>query len=154
MGRIVLLSTALLLLVSAHATIHVQAQAQGQTPAATGPRGLDFETYRTQIEPIFLKKRGDHARCYACHSQGTPLRLREMPPGATAWTEEESRANFAAMQRVVVPGQPKLSRLLLMPLAHEAGGTEFHPGGKHFPSMDDPEVKTLVAWITNVKKVE
>jgi hypothetical protein len=37
-----------------------------------------------------------------------------------------------------------------MPLAHEAGGTEFHPGGKHF--LDEPEVKTLVAWITNVKK--
>jgi hypothetical protein len=39
-----------------------------------------------------------------------------------------------------------------MPLAHEAGGTEFHPGGKHFNSMDDAEVKTLVAWITDVKK--
>jgi hypothetical protein len=75
-----------------------------------------------------------------------------MSPGATAWSEEQSRANFAAMTRVVVPGQPKLSRLVLMPLAHEAGGTEFHPGGKHFVTLDDPEVKTLVAWINDVKK--
>ena len=124
---------------------------QGTAPA-TGPRGLDFETFRTQVQPIFLNKRGEHARCYACHSQGTPLRLQQLSPGATSWSEEQSRANFQAMQRVVVPGQPKLSRLLLMPLAHEAGGTEFHPGGKHFMSMDEPEVKTLVAWITNVKK--
>ena len=53
--------------------------------------------------------------------------------------------------RVVVPGQPKVSPLVLMPLAHEAGGTEFHPGGKHFTSMDDPELKTIVAWINDVK---
>ena len=125
---------------------------QETATAATGPRGLDFQAFRTKIEPIFLARRGDHARCYACHSQGTPLRLQEMSPGATSWTEDQSRKNFAAMQRVVVPGQPKLSRLLLMPLAHEAGGTEFHPGGKHFMSMDDGEVKTLVAWISDVKK--
>ena len=112
----------------------------------------DFEMFKTKVAPIFMKKRGDHARCYACHSQGTPLRLQEMSPGATAWTEEQSRANFAAMTRVVVPGQPKLSRLILMPLAHEAGGTEFHPGGKHFTTMDDPEIKTLVAWISDVKQ--
>ena len=138
----------LLALVCARSTV----QGQGTATPATGPRGLDFEAFRTRIQPIFLNKRGDHARCYACHSQGTPLRLQELSPGATAWTEEQSRANFQAMQRVVVPGQPTLSRLLLMPLAHEAGGTEFHPGGKHFMTMDDPEVKTLVAWINDVKK--
>lgn len=125
----------------------------GQAPTPTaGPKGLDFQTYRTTIEPIFLAPRGDHARCYACHSQGTPLRLQELSPGATSWTEEQSRVNFAAVQRVVVPGQPTLSPLLVMPLAHDAGGTEFHPGGKHFLSMDDPEVKTIVAWINDVRK--
>ena len=121
---------------------------QGQ--GATGQKTLDFLTYRARIEPIFLARRADHARCYACHSQGTPLRLQELSPGATAWSEEQSRLNFAAVQRVVVPGQPTISPLLLMPLAHEAGGTEFHPGGKHFLSMDDPEVKTIVAWINGV----
>jgi hypothetical protein len=148
MRRTSLFLAVLLALVCARSTL----QGQGAAAPATGPRGLDFQTFRTKIEPIFLAKRGDHARCYACHSQGTPLRLQEMAPGATSWTEDQSRANFAAMQRVVVPGQPKLSRLLLMPLAHEAGGTEFHPGGKHFTAMTDPEVQTLVAWINEVKK--
>jgi hypothetical protein len=124
----------------------------GSADATGRPEGLDFATFRTKIQPIFLATRGEHARCYACHSQGTPLRLQELSPGAKDWTEDQSQKNFQAMQRVVVPGQPKLSRLVLMPLAHEAGGTEFHPGGKHFNSMDDPEVKTLVAWITDVKK--
>src|SRR5262245_37825264 len=124
MPRTSVLLAVILTVVCAHSTL----QGQGSATPATGPRGLDFQTYRTQIEPIFMKKRGDHARCYACHSQGTPLRLQEMAPGATAWTEEQSRTNFAAMTRVVVPGQPKLSRLNLMPLAHEAGGTAFHSG--------------------------
>jgi hypothetical protein len=150
MQRTSLIVAALFALVCAGSTLH----GQGNAPAATGPRGLDFETFRTKIQPIFLNKRGDHARCYACHSQGTPLRLQELSPGATSWDDAQSRANFQAMQRVVVPGQPKLSRLILMPLAHEAGGTEFHPGGKHFNSMDDPEIKTLVAWITTVKAVQ
>src|SRR4029079_9447970 len=148
MPRTAVLLAVLLALVCARSTL----QGQGSAAPATGPRGLDFQTYRTQVEPIFLKKRGDHARCYACHSQGTPLRLQEMSAGGSALTDEQSRANFAALTRVVVPGQPKLSRLLLMPLAHEAGGTEFHPGGKHFTTMDDPEIKTLVAWISDVKK--
>src|SRR5262245_7543868 len=68
-------------------------QAQGAAAPATGPRGLDFETFRTRIQPIFLAKRGDHARCYACHSQGTPLRLQELSPGATTWNEEQSQKN-------------------------------------------------------------
>ena len=138
----------LLALVCARSTL----QGQGTSTPQTGPKGLDFDTFRTKVQPIFLATRGEHARCYACHSQGTPLRLQELSAGAKDWNEEQSQKNFQAMQRVVVPGQPKLSRLVLMPLAHEAGGTEFHPGGKHFNSMDDAEVKTLVAWITDVKK--
>ena len=150
MRRTCLFLAILLALVCARPSL----QGQGTAAPAMGPRGLDFETFRTRVQPIFLAKRGDHARCYACHSQGTPLRLQELSPGATTWNDDQSRANFQAMQRVVVPGQPKLSRLLLMPLEHEAGGTEFHPGGKHFKSMDDPEVKTLVAWIATVKAAQ
>ena len=148
MRRTLFFLAVLLALVCTRATLQGQAASTPQT----GPKGLDFTTFRTKVQPIFLATRGEHARCYACHSQGTPLRLQELSPGAKEWNDEQSQKNFQAMQRVVVPGQPKLSRLLLMPLAHEAGGTEFHPGGKHFASLDDAEVKTLVAWITDVKK--
>ena len=148
MRRTSLFLAVLLALVSGLAVMH----GQGAQAPLTGPRGLDFQTFRSQIEPIFLKRRADHARCYACHHQATNFRLQELSPGATSWTEEQSRANFLQMQRVVVPGQPKLSRFLLMPLEHEAGGTEFHPGGKHFASMDDAEVKTIVSWISTVRQ--
>jgi hypothetical protein len=121
--------------------------------SATSPAGaLDFATFRDRVQPMFLDKRPGLARCYVCHSQGTPFRLERMPDGRTAWTEDETRRNFAAIARLVSPGKPEASRLLLMPLAHEAGGTEFHPGGKRWTSQSDPEWKELAQWIRNAAR--
>jgi hypothetical protein len=120
------------------------------TPSPTS--ALDFATFRDRVQPMFLNKRPGLARCYVCHSQGTPFRLERMTEGRTAWTDEEARRNFAAIQRLVNPGKPETSRLLLMPLAHEAGGTEFHPGGKRWTSQSDPEWKELAQWIRNAAR--
>ena len=111
----------------------------------------EHDGFRDKVQPLFLDKKPGFARCYVCHSQGTNFRLQRLSDGAAAYTEAQSRQNFQAVQRLVTPGNPITSRLLLMPLAHEAGGTEFHPGGKHFTTLDDPEIKTLVAWISDVK---
>src|SRR2546427_6442877 len=49
-----------------------------QSGKSSGPAqsSLDFETYRTRIEPIFLKQRQGGVRCYDCHSVlATRLRL-------------------------------------------------------------------------------
>jgi hypothetical protein len=121
-----------------------QNAASASSPSASA---LDFEMFRTRIQPILLNRRKGHARCYACHSQGTPFRLQPLAPGSSSWSDEESRRNFEAVQRLVVPGDPLRSRLLTMPLATEAGGTGFHPGGKHWSSQDDPEWQTLAAWV-------
>jgi hypothetical protein len=120
--------------------------AQSTTSPASS---LDFATFRDRVQPLLLDKRPGLARCYVCHSQGTPFRLERLTDGRTSWTEEETRRNFAAIQRLVIPGKPEASRLLLMPLAHEAGGTEFHPGGKRWTSQSDREWKELAQWIRN-----
>jgi hypothetical protein len=52
----------------------------------------------------------------------------------------------------VVAGKPEAGRLLLMPLSHESGGTEFHPGGKRWTSQADPEWKELAQWIKNAAR--
>lgn len=121
--------------------------AASMPPAPT----LDFEAFKTRIQPIFLNKRPGHARCYVCHSQGTNFRLQPLSPGATVWNEEQSRRNFEAIQRVVVPGDPLSSRFLMMPLAEEAGGDPFHPGGKWWESKNDPEWKMLEAWVRGTR---
>ena len=119
----------------------------GQQPAAPARPTLDYEYFKTKVQPIFLKKREGHARCIACHGQGTPMRLQPLDPGATTWTDEESRQNFDAVRRVaVVPGSLK-RKLLMHPLAEEAGGDFYHNGGKHFASQNDPEWQTLRNWV-------
>ena len=110
---------------------------------------LDYETYKTKVQPLLLEKRPGHARCVTCHQRSTNFRLQPLPKGRTAYTEEETRKNFEAAARFVLPGVPQKSRLLTMPLSHEAGGTEFHPGGKHWESQNDPEFKILIDWVKN-----
>ena len=125
-------------------------QAAPQPPAASSSP-LDFDTYKAKVEPLFLEKRPGHARCVVCHSTGTAFRLQPLTRGQTTWSDEQSHKNFEMVTRFVLPGVPAKSRLLVMPLAHEAGGTEFHPGGKHWQSQDDPEWKTLADWVNKTR---
>jgi hypothetical protein len=120
-------------------------------PAPQAASSLDFQVFKATVQPLLTEKRPGHARCITCHSTGTSFRLIRLPAGRTAYTEEESRKNFDMASRFVLPGVPMKSRLLLMPLAHEAGGTEFHPGGKHWMSQDDPEWKALAAWVNGAR---
>ena len=129
-------SLLLLLVASSSAT------AQTRPAAAT----LDFEFFKTRVQPIFLAERQGHARCIACHGSGTPLRLQPIAAGRTTWTDEESRKNFDAVRAMVVPGSAK-SRLLLHALSEAEGGDFYHNGGKHFNSQHDPEWQTLHAWV-------
>src|ERR1700704_3055598 len=116
-------------------------------PAST----LDFDTFKAKVQPLLTEKRPGHSRCITCHSTGTAFRLIRLPKDREAYSEEESRKNFEAASRMVLPGVPLKSRLLIMPLAHEAGGTEFHPGGKHWESQDDPEWKALADWVSHTR---
>ena len=113
--------------------------------AADAP-ALDYAFFKERVQPILLKKRPGHARCVTCHSHGSPP-LQPLAPGATAWDEQQSRANFAMWKQFVVPGQPQKSPMLLHPLSRDAGGDHFHAGGKHWKSQSDPEWQTLAAWV-------
>jgi len=136
-------------------TPHAAAQTSA-SPDAKAPQ-LDYEFFKTRIEPIFLKKRSDeHARCYVCHQMmrhgGGPLSLEMLPPGASFWTEEQSRRNFETVSKLVVPGNPSLSLFLRMPLAPEAGGiADTHQGGRQFASEDDPDWQNMKAWVMGEK---
>ena len=136
---------ALLLFLAASSLAGAQGQSGGQAAAAGGAK-LDYEFFKTKVQPIFLAKRPGHARCIACHGSGTPLRLQPLSPGSATWNEEESRKNFEAMQRVASPGNLK-SRLLVHPLDEQAGGDFYHNGGKHWSSQNDAEWQTLKAWV-------
>jgi hypothetical protein len=115
-------------------------------------QSLDFEFYKTKVEPIFLKKREGLARCVVCHSaSNSRFRLEPLAAGTTTFTEEQSRKNFELVSKLVTPGDPNKSRLLLHPLSPEAGGDEGHGGGRQFESKDDPDWKVLADWVRRAK---
>lgn len=118
-------------------------RAQAASPA------LDFEYFKARVQPVFLYKREGHARCYVCHrGSGTGNSyLQVLSPGAATWDDAQAQKNFESVKRFVRPGDPMKSRLLTHPLKEEAGGDEFHGGGKHWTSQNDPEWRALAAWV-------
>ena len=142
----------LLLLVAALLTQQpatVALRAQGPGPSAAS--ALDFEYFRTKVQPIFVAKREGHTRCVSCHSRGTPMRLQALSPGATTWNEEQSQKNFQVVRPRVVPRRLTDSKLLVHPLLAEAGGDFYHGGGKHWNSFLDPEWQTIANWVCGRK---
>ncbi len=59
--------------------------------------------------------------------------------------------NYQMILQLVTPGDPEGSQLLMHPLAKTAGGDEFHSGGRQFQSKDDPDWKTIAAWVKAAK---
>jgi hypothetical protein len=117
-------------------------------PSAAAASRLDFNVYRSKVEPILMASRKGNARCLSCHSRGGGnAYLEPLPEGATSYTAEQSRRNFERVSKLVTPGDPLKSILLTNPLAEEAGGSHWHGGGKHWPSQSNPEWQTLAAWV-------
>jgi hypothetical protein len=118
--------------------------------ASASPRTPDYEFFKGRVEPIFLKKRPGHARCYACHGSGTgPQYLVPLPPGADFWTEEQSRKIFRNVSAFVDSDDPMSSLILIHPLSPMAGGdiTFAHGGGRQFESKEDPDWKIISQWV-------
>jgi hypothetical protein len=113
---------------------------------------LDYEFFKLRVEPLFLQKRAGLTRCYVCHAESNNgFRLERLSPNATTWTDEQSRRNFEMASQLVTPGDPLASRLLLHPLAPEAGGGAYHSGGRQFATKEDPEWKLVADWINGKK---
>jgi YVTN family beta-propeller protein len=121
------------------------AASSAQTPS------LSLEFFKTKVQPIFLKNRSEHARCYGCHILSNRIfRLEPLSPGSTDWSDEQSEKNFQSALEVVVPGDPASSKLLLHPLSPDAGGDPFHSGGRQFASQNDPDWLVIAEWVRGV----
>lgn len=113
---------------------------------------LDYDFFKTRVQAVFLEKRPTHTRCVVCHAEANNgFRLERLSPGATSWSEEQSRKNFEMASKLVNAGDPDTSRLLMQPLAPEGGGNVFHSGGRQFATKDDPSYKILVDWVNGKK---
>ena len=109
---------------------------------------LDYDFYKAKVQPIFLAKRPGHARCVMCHAgANNMLRLEMLAEGQATWTDEQTRKNFDTVSRIVqAVDDPLTAKILVHPLAPEAGGDAFHSGGRQFASKNDPNWKIIAEW--------
>jgi hypothetical protein len=143
MAMIVRRSMMLAALVSVAALVPADLNAQPKAKPA-----LDYDFYKSRVEPIFLKKKAGFTRCVVCHSESNNFfKLEPMSPGAKTWNEEQSRKNFETVSKLVNPGEPMVSRLLMHPLAPEGGGDVYHSGGRQFMTINDPDWKAMAAFV-------
>jgi YVTN family beta-propeller protein len=128
------------------------AEQSKEAASASSKEIFDFDFFKSKVEPIFLKERPGHARCYACHSDPNRIfHLERLSEGGTEWTEEQSRRNFQTVTKLVAPGDPRSSLLLIHPLAPEAGGDAFHSGGRQFETQNDPDWLTIAEWVRGAR---
>jgi hypothetical protein len=129
-------------------TAAISALVLGSASFASQAATLDYDYFKAKVQPIFLTKRPGHARCVMCHADANNmLRLQKLPEGQTAWSEEDTRKNFDTVSKIVgAVDDPLTAKILLHPLAPEAGGDAFHSGGRQFANKNDPLWKTIAAW--------
>jgi hypothetical protein len=119
-------------------------------PGCAGAQTLDYEAFKANIQPIFVTKREGYTRCMVCHA-GANNAMRLERPGPNGFTEEQSKKNFETVSRLVVPGKPDESHLLLYPLVPQEGGSAYHSGGRQWPSKQDPTWQKIARWVNGQK---
>jgi len=121
-------------------------------PIPAGAQALDYDSFKAKVEPIFVAKRDGYTRCVVCHAgANNAFRLERLPAGSASFTEEQSRKNFETVSRLVIPGKPDESHLLLYPLIPAEGGAAYHSGGRQWPSKNDPNWQAIAAWVKGQK---
>jgi hypothetical protein len=140
--RIVVVTAAVSALALAAASIGTRAAAD-----------LDYEFYKAKVQPIFLMKRPGHSPCVVCHAEANnQLSLQKLPEGQSSWTDEQSHKNFDVVTKMInAVDDPLTAKILLHPLAPEAGGDAFHSGGRQFKDKNDPLWKTIAAFAKGAK---
>ena len=121
-------------------------------PTAAPAQELNYDFFKSKVQPIFLKKREGHTRCIVCHAgANNAMRLTPLAANAANFTEEQSKTNFETVSRIVTPGKPMESHFLTHPLQPEFGGGMYHSGGRQFISTDDPDWQSMRDWVNGKK---
>jgi len=119
----------------------------GSAEAVAAPPTVDFAFFQSCVQRIFLNTTPGALPCTECHGAGAAGFARPIGDARDFWDEAESRRNFSVVERLIEPGEPTRSRLLMHPLAYEGGGDYAHNGPRRWTSMDDPEWQMLAAWV-------
>ncbi|HEX9876231.1 MAG TPA: hypothetical protein VGC50_06215 [Gammaproteobacteria bacterium] len=104
------------------------------TPTAAEPATeVDFEFFRACVHPVFFLVTPGGLACVSCHN--------------AEFTQTDPQESWRNVQRLIEPGNPTRSRLLMHPLHPDGGGDYVHNGVRRWRTQDDPEWQMLAAWI-------
>jgi hypothetical protein len=120
---------------------------KASTSASAAARTVDFEFFRSCVQPILVKPMQGAVSCTECHAGGNGGFAKPIPTGRDAWNDAEARAAYQAVMRFVAPGYPTQSRFLMHPLHPNGGGDYAHNGVKRWTTQKDPEWQMLAAWV-------
>ena len=101
--------------------------------AAQAAPEVDFEFFRSCVQPIFFSVTEGGLSCANCHS--------------AEFTQPDPEESFGHVSRLIEPGQPTQSRLLMHPLHPDGGGDYVHNGVRRWLTQDDPEWQMLAEWV-------
>ena len=107
----------------------------GSTSAASvepAPQ-VDYEFFQACVQPVFFQVTPGGLSCANCHS--------------LEFTQTDPEESWNAVQRLIEPGRPTESRLLMHALHPDGGGDYVHNGVRRWLSREDPEWRMLAAWV-------
>ncbi len=105
-------------------------------PAASAESApaIDVEFFQACVHPIFFQPTPGGLACVNCHSE--------------EFTQTNPEESWNAIDRLIEPGHPTQSRLLMHPLHPDAGGDYVHNGVRRWLSQDDTEWQMLASWVS------
>ena len=107
----------------------------GSTSAASmepAPQ-VDYEFFQACVQPVFFQVTPGGLSCANCHS--------------LEFTQTDPEESWNAVNRLIEPGRPTESRLLMHALHPDGGGDYVHNGVRRWLSREDPEWQMLAAWV-------
>lgn len=132
--------------------------AQGtSTFASINPsQALDFEFFKTKVEPYLAKPSGDGQSCVQCHVTHTLFKL-DRPDAQGIFTAEQSRRNFTNALKVVNLEYPESSLMLRKPMSTAGsegvvGASQLsHGGGKRWEDEDSDAYRNILRWVRGAR---
>ncbi|MFL2546376.1 MAG: hypothetical protein ACJ0SL_03320 [Candidatus Rariloculaceae bacterium] len=105
----------------------------GSPSAAVAAPEVDYEFFRACMHPILYQVTPAGITCANCH--------------VLEFAQADPQASWNAIERLIEPGQPTQSRLLMHPLHPDGGGDYAHNGVRRWMTQDDAEWQMLAEWI-------
>ncbi len=106
--------------------------AAAPTAAAQTPE-VDFEFFQACVHPILFQVTPGGLACANCHG--------------AEFAQADAEESWGNVQRLIEPGLPAQSRLLMHPMHPDGGGDYVHNGVRRWRSQDDAEWQMLAAWV-------